>query len=73
MRKDMKDRKDMRGTKHTYCNGCFFILLLLKVIQTGDISTFNNLFTLFINMKIKYKTICSIHTLKERIIIYIEE
>ena len=25
MRKDMTDRKDMKGTKHTYLNGCFFI------------------------------------------------
>ena len=30
MRKDMRYRKDIRGTKHTYYNGCFFILLLIK-------------------------------------------
>ena len=30
MRKDMRDRKDTRGTKYTYYNGCFLILLLIK-------------------------------------------
>ena len=30
MRKDMRDRKDMRGTKYTYYNSCFLILLLIK-------------------------------------------
>ena len=29
-RKDMRDRKDTRGTKYTYYNGCFLILLLVK-------------------------------------------
>ena len=29
MRKDMGDRKDMRGTKSFYCNGYFLILLLI--------------------------------------------
>ena len=26
----MRDRKDTRGTKYTYYNGCFLILLLIK-------------------------------------------
>ena len=30
MRKDTRDRKDTRGTKYTYYNGCFLILLLVK-------------------------------------------
>ena len=30
MRKDMRDRKDMRGTNYTYCISCFLILLLIK-------------------------------------------
>jgi len=32
MRKDMRDRKDIRGTKNTYCNGYFLLLLLVKSI-----------------------------------------
>ena len=28
MRKDTRDRKDMKGTKYTYYNNCFLILLL---------------------------------------------
>ena len=31
MRKDIRDRKDMRGTKYNYYISCFLILLLLKV------------------------------------------
>ena len=30
MRKDMRDRKDMRGTNYTYYISCFLILLLIK-------------------------------------------
>ena len=45
----MRDRKDMRGTKYTYYNGCFLIFLLVKK-QTGNFPTFDNLFTLFISM-----------------------
>ena len=30
MRKDMRDRKDMRGTKYTYYDNSFLLLLLLK-------------------------------------------
>ena len=30
MRKDTRDRKDTRGTKYTYYNDCFLILLLVK-------------------------------------------
>ena len=30
-RKDMRDRKDSRGTNYTYYISCFLILLLLKV------------------------------------------
>ena len=30
MHKDTRDRKDTRGTKYTYYNGCFLILLLVK-------------------------------------------
>ena len=32
MRKDMRDRKDMRCTKYTYYNGYFLILILIKSI-----------------------------------------
>ena len=32
MRKDMRDRKDNRGTKYTNCNCYFLILLLIKSI-----------------------------------------
>ena len=56
MRKDMKDRKDTRGTKYAYFNGCFFILLLVKSrLGSRDFPTFNYSFTLFINMKTKGK------------------
>ena len=54
VRKDTRDRKDTRGTKYTYYNGCFLIFLLFK--SSLGLSTFNNSFTLFINMKIKDKT-----------------
>ena len=30
LRKDMRDRKDMRGTNYTYYISCFLILLLIK-------------------------------------------
>ena len=30
VRKDTRDRKETRGTKYTYYNGCFLILLLVK-------------------------------------------
>ena len=33
MRKDTRDRNDTRGTKHTYYNGSFLILLLLNEDQ----------------------------------------
>ena len=65
MRKDLRDRKDSRGTNYNYYISCFLILLLLKVDR--DFSTFNNLFTLFINMKTKDKTICSIHIIKKKV------
>ena len=32
MGKDMRDRKDMRGTKYTNYNSCFLILLSIKSI-----------------------------------------
>ena len=31
MRKDKRDRKDTRCTKYTDYNGCFLILLLVKI------------------------------------------
>ena len=49
-------RKDMRGSKYTYYNSCFFDIASNQK-QTGDFSTFYNLFTLFLNMKTKDKTI----------------
>ena len=30
VRKDMRDRKDMRGTNYTYYISCFLILVLIK-------------------------------------------
>ena len=33
MRKDMRYRKDTRGTKYTYYKGCFLILILIKSRQ----------------------------------------
>ena len=30
IRKDIRDCKDMRGTKYTYFKSCFLILLLIK-------------------------------------------
>ena len=44
MRKDMRDRKDMRGTKYTYYIGCFLILFLVK----GRLGTFP-LLTIFLS------------------------
>ena len=55
LRKDTRDRKDTRGTKYTYYNGCFLILLLVKS-RLGTFSLFKNLFNLFISMKTKDKT-----------------
>ena len=63
MRKDMRDRKNMRGTNYTYYISCFFDIASNQK-QTGDFFTFNNLLTLSINMKTKDKTICSIHKKK---------
>ena len=54
--KDMRDRKDPRGIKHTYYNGSFFFIASgYKKVE--DFPTFNYLFTLFQNMKTKDKTI----------------
>ena len=46
-----EDHKYMKGTKYTYYNSCFFNASNEK--QTGDFPNFDNLFTLFINMKTK--------------------
>ena len=63
MRKDTRYRKDTRGTKYTYYNGCFLIVLLVKS-RLGTMGPFfNNVFTLFINMKTKDKTI---HILRKK-------
>ena len=63
----MRDRKDTRGIKYTYYNGCFFYIASSQK-QTGDFLTFNNLLTLFINIKIKDKTVF----IKKTILIYIK-
>ena len=55
MRKDKRDRKDIRGTKNTNYNSCFFILLLVKS-RLGIFPQINNFFTLFINTKTIDKT-----------------
>ena len=67
MRKDTRDRKDMRGTKCTYYNTCFLILLLVK----SRLGTFPpvfvyNLFTLFINIKKKDLNLYKIVSLVEK-------
>ena len=54
----------MRGTEYTRYNICFLILLLIK--SRLGLPTFNNLLTLFINMKTKNKTVCNIHILKKK-------
>ena len=70
-RKDISDHKDMRATNYTYYNSCFLILLLIKS-RLGTFPPFRNLFTLFINIKTKDKTICSIHIDKIKVKIYRE-
>ena len=47
VRKDMRDRKDMRGMKYTnllHFNSCFFDIASY-LNQSRDFPTFNNLFT----------------------------
>ena len=56
LRKEIRDRKDPRGIKHTYYNISFFYTAF-SLKKTEDFPTFNYLFTLIKNMKTKYETI----------------
>ena len=56
MRKYTRNRKDTKGSQNAYYNACLFILLLVKN-RLGIFPFFNNLFTLFMNMKTKDKTV----------------
>ena len=62
VRKDIRERKDTRGTKYTYYNDCFLILLLIK----SKMGTFPLLTTCLLNLLIYMKTKDkTIHTVKK--------
>ena len=52
VRKDMRDRKDTRGTKYTYYNDSFLILVLVK----SRLGIFPLLTTCLLNLLIYMKT-----------------
>ena len=55
-REDTSERKDTRSIKHTYYNGCFLILLLVKSrLRTFQLLTIRLLY--FFNMKTKDKAV----------------
>ena len=62
MRKDMRDRKNMRGTKYIKYTvmAIFYILLLIKSIL-GTFPLLTICLQILINIKPKDKTICSIY------------
>ena len=54
MGKDMRDRKDMRGTKYTNYNSCFLILLSIKsILGTSPLFTICLLYLYIWKQKIK--------------------